>query len=173
MLKLFSLEGLEAVRDKHTAACTAWVSGPNRPTLHASWCSIKLSTLQTILRGHKESLRTFGKDHQILPCKNNKKNWRDRKKVVHIKVLEKEVKRWGRGFSSTKKRTTNWCHFEVACSQLGYNTRFLKKHSTMWKRLNERRCKRNGGRFPWKYISVSFGNRVFPAVNKELGWRLV
>lgn len=48
MLKLVSLEGLEAVRDKHAAACTASVSGPDRPTLHASWCSIKLSTLQTI-----------------------------------------------------------------------------------------------------------------------------
>ena len=95
VLKLFSLEGLEAVRDKHTAAaCTACVSGPNRPTLHASWCSIKLSTLQTILRGHKESFRTFWKAREILPCKSNKK-----KLFIRIKVLGKEVKGWGRCFS--------------------------------------------------------------------------
>ena len=51
---LLKLVSLEAVRDKHAAACTACVcvcgcgcvSGPNLPTLHASWCSMKLSTLQ-------------------------------------------------------------------------------------------------------------------------------
>lgn len=47
---LLKLVSLEAVRDKHAAACTACacdcVSGPSLPTLHASWCSIKLSTLQ-------------------------------------------------------------------------------------------------------------------------------
>lgn len=38
--------GLEAVRDKHAAGCKACDSDRRRPMVHASWCSMKLSTLE-------------------------------------------------------------------------------------------------------------------------------
>ncbi|KAM1019295.1 hypothetical protein ACFX2C_040818 [Malus domestica] len=49
LLKLLSLQdglGLEAVRDRHAAGCSVCDSGRTRSMLQASWCSMKLSTLE-------------------------------------------------------------------------------------------------------------------------------
>lgn len=61
---LVSLDGLvlDAVRDEQAAGCGVCISGRPCRTVHASWCSMKLSTLQrqgiNIVFFTKEAMKT-------------------------------------------------------------------------------------------------------------------